>query len=180
MKRHGSPGYPQRETGHRCRGGVGPWLWIVAAMSLPGMSGLARAEMGPIDEEVVTDGWSAASTDELETQRGGFQLENGVTIDISVSRTVAINGVVEYTSDLKLPANLTMEQVRESIANSVSSNVNSGVATANGVQVIRNTLDNQVITNMTTMNIVVSNLRNLENAGAQGRYLPSTDTVLIR
>ncbi len=180
MNQQGQSGYPRLETTRGRRGGFGSCLWVIAALTLPSWPGSARAEMVPIDEEVVTDGWAAASSDELETQRGGFQLENGVTIDISVARTVAINGVVEYTSDLKLPANMTMEEVRQSIANSVTSHVNSGVATANGVQVIRNTLDNQVITNMTTMNIVVSNLRQLENAGAQGAYLPAADTALMR
>lgn len=114
--------------------------------------------------------WAAVSEDELATQRGGFQLANGVTVDISIAKTLSVNGTVEYASKINLPDNLQSDKMRLSM--------NNGHSVINGISVLRNNQDNQLIMHNTVMNVTISHFRNLALLGAQ-HYIQPVNTALI-
>ena len=97
--------------------------------------------------------WQRASDAELDSLRGGFSLGNGVIIDISFEKIIFKNGVKSFSSFFEFPKNIPLVQNGAlNFATDFSNTINS---------IIQNNLDNQVIRTVNTINIDVSNLKNL-------------------
>lgn len=112
-----------------------------------------------IDQEELAH-WVPVSDDELNAMRGGFVLPNGMNLDISVLRSVSINGVETLSSNISLPDNFNW--VRNGSDNYVA-NLNLPVLS----DVIQNTLDNQLIQSVRVVNVELSNLQGMaSNRGA--------------
>ena len=103
------------------------------------------------------DSWSRASDSELEEQRGGFLLPNGVVIDISIEKVISQNGVETFSSYFQFPENnFFLLQNGDGI---MAPDLN-GSALAS---VIQNNLDDQIIRTINTINLEISNLQNVNS-----------------
>ena len=101
------------------------------------------------------DSWPKASDSELEKQRGGFLLPNGVMIDISIEKVISLNGVETFSSYFQFPEN-NFFLLQHGDGNIASDLHGSALAS-----VIQNNLDDQVIRTINTINLEISNLHNM-------------------
>lgn len=101
------------------------------------------------------DNWSRASDSELDQLRGGFALANGVNVDFSLERLTTLNGAIISSTSFQLPGDAFLFQ--NGALNQAP--VMTGAALGS---VIQNNVDNQVIKNITDINIAVSNLKNMD------------------
>lgn len=101
------------------------------------------------------DNWPKASDQELELQRGGFLLPNGMNIEFSIEKIVYLNGVETFTSYFQLPENGFLFQ-------NGAENLASDLANSALNSVIQNQLDNQLIQTVNDINLEISNLQNLD------------------
>ncbi len=107
-----------------------------------------------IYENRINTTWEIASNAELDSLRGGFTLPNGVVVDFNFEKIIYRNGVEVFSSVFELPTNIQITQ------NGIS---NNAIDFANAVlnSLIQNNLDNQVIRTVNTINIDISNLKNI-------------------
>ncbi len=103
----------------------------------------------------ISDDWVRATDDELAQQRGGFVLPNGMIIDISLERTILLNGVETISSFFQFPENGVLLQ------NGSENLVPDPIGTALS-SVIQNNLDDQVIKAINEFNIEISDLQNVD------------------
>jgi len=98
--------------------------------------------------------WQIASNAELDSLRGGFTLPNGMVINFSLEKVIYRNGVEIFTSFFELPKNAQLVQ---------NGNLNVAKDLSNSIlnSAIQNNLDNQVIKTVNTINIDISNLKNI-------------------
>jgi len=127
---------------------AGLWITVLAG------SGVYADEPPGITDQ-PSDSWSRASDSELDQLRGGFALANGVNIDFSLERLTTLNGAVISSTSFRLPDDAFLFQ---------NGGLNQApVMTGSALNsVIQNNMDNQVIKNMTDINIAVSNLKNMD------------------
>ena len=98
--------------------------------------------------------WQIASNAELDSLRGGFTLPNGMVINFSLEKVIYRNGVEIFTSFFELPKNIQLIQNGNlNVAKDLSSSILNSA--------IQNNLDNQVIRTVNTINIDISNLKNI-------------------
>jgi hypothetical protein len=102
----------------------------------------------------ISDDWIRATDDELAQQRGGFVLPNGMVIDISLERTILLNGVETISSFFQFPENGILLQ--NGSENLMPDPIGSALSS-----VIQNNLDDQVIKAISEFNIELSNLQNI-------------------
>jgi len=100
--------------------------------------------------------WEQASDSELDALRGGFVLPNGVNIDFSIEKVILLNGVVASSTNFQLPENMTLLQ------NGMQNEAVSLQEESTLGYKIQNNMDNQTIQTIKTINIELSNLKNLE------------------
>lgn len=101
------------------------------------------------------DSWPRATDNELEKQRGGFLLANGVIIDISIEKIVSLNGVETFASYFQFPDNNFY------LLQNGDGNITPDLSGAALASVIQNNLDDQVIRTINTINLEISNLQNI-------------------
>jgi hypothetical protein len=114
----------------------------------------------------------------LDTVRGGFDLGGGLEASLGIERAVYIDGnLVTYTS-VNIPdiAHITTQQAM-TLASALSTvNVQSGpgntfdpssLGNTTAATVIQNTLNNQTIRNLTTLNVAVNTLDAFREEGMQ-------------
>jgi len=103
----------------------------------------------------IYDHWVRATDDELAQQRGGFVLPNGVTIDISLERTIFLNDVETISTFFQFPENgVLLQNGNENLApGSIGSSLSS---------VLQNNLDGQLIKAINELNIEISDLQNAD------------------
>ena len=104
------------------------------------------------------DNWERATDSELDQLRGGFALPNGMNIDFSMARMTSLNGVVISSSLLQLPSN-TVSLIQSGTLNQSPDLVGVGLSPV----IIQNNMDNQVIRNITDINIGLSQLKSLSS-----------------
>lgn len=120
-----------------------------------------------------------ASDAELQEARGGFVLPNGVMIDLSWTRSIAINGIERYASAFNLPENFSLARLLPSPIGNNPNNIAILESLAPNMSFIRNTLDNQIISSLTNINITVSQLRSL-NLSELANSTPVWSNPLLR
>ncbi|MFC4762571.1 hypothetical protein [Dyella koreensis] len=114
--------------------------------------------------------WSPVNANRLDETRGGFDLGNGLVASLGIDRAVYINGALVTSTKIDIPdiAHITTAQ-----ANALASASGATTVVQNGpgnsfdpsalshtiaATVVQNTLNNQNISTVTTMNISVNNL----------------------
>lgn len=139
----------------------------------PPLSPITERNHGPLDTQQVALIDSAT----LDGIRGGFEVEgSGFKMSFGIERAVYINGALVATTVLNvkdmqritggaspatiaLPADAAsvLSVVQNGIGNTVATQINPNVAGT----IIQNTLDNQKIQNITTLNVSVNSLQAL-------------------
>lgn len=114
--------------------------------------------------------------DQLDDLRGGFQTSDGLSVSFGIERVVYVNGVLQSTTALRvedlgnlrggtagptivLPAGSTVALIQNGSGNSVAGNMLNGTALGT---VIQNSLDNQKIQTVTTINATVNSVQALQ------------------
>ncbi|HVE09158.1 MAG TPA: hypothetical protein VNE00_18030 [Paraburkholderia sp.] len=131
----------------------------------------------------------ALSDERLDTMRGGFDLSSGLKVSFGISRMVVVNGNLVTTTSFNIPdiANITAQQAQ------TLASVNAGALLQNGpgnvVQggalpslsgaVIQNSLNNQNIQALTTINTTVNSLSMFKSFNI-GTTLNSALTSAVR
>lgn len=124
--------------------------------------------------------WPAAVNDRrLDATRGGFDLGNGLLASFGIERTVYVNGNLISSTSVNIPdiGRMTPDQASALAAatgtvNIIQNGANNTVdpATFNhamAATVIQNSLDNQDIRSLTTINTTVNSQNMLRNLGLQ-------------
>lgn len=117
-------------------------------------------------------GWAAVENVELDESRAGFVLDNGIVIDLSFATSVFVNGREQFSDRLVLAKDFSLDQLSRPAVNNGSGNLALSDAGLNNMAVIQNTLDNQLITMVRTIDITLSNFKNmnLSAMGPNGRW----------
>lgn len=149
----------------------------LVALAVLGFVCVASAHAQTAPERIAGFGFPVPNQ-RLDTVRGGFDLGDGLEASLGIERAVYIDGnLVTYTS-VTIPdlAHVTTQQAT-ALANALSTvNVQNGpgnsfnpssVGNTTAATVIQNTLNNQTIRNMTTLNIAVNTLNAFRDSGLQ-------------
>ncbi|HYE35312.1 hypothetical protein [Methylocaldum sp.] len=112
-----------------------------------------------------TLGWAAAKDAELDELRGGFVLGNGMVVDLALATSVFINGQERFSDHFQLSNDVSIDQLRQVAVNNGPNNFAMTDAAMNNVAVIGNTLDNQVINLLRSVDITLSNIKGMDLSG---------------
>lgn len=115
-------------------------------------------------------GWAPVSEDALDDTRGGFDLGNGLVASFGIDRAVYVNGNLVTSTSFNVPDIGHMTPAQASAMQSALNTVQvtqvgpnnsfdpSSLGSSGGGTVIQNTLNNQHIQNITTINTSVNSL----------------------
>jgi hypothetical protein len=153
--------------------GIMGWFGgAVRVVGLCALAGAAPAWAGGMDENPV-HAWRAVSEDRLDDMRGGFDVPSaaGLRVSFGIDRAVYINGDLVASASVNIPdvARMTAAQAQQ-----LSTVVNTGNLVQNGpnnvappevttgaaaaATVIQNSLNNQTLQAITTINAAVNSL----------------------
>lgn len=130
-------------------------LLVIASIGFPSQASADEvSNSNGFSDDRFDNRWPMASDSELDQQRGGFLLPNGVNIDFSIEKVIYLNGVETFSSFFQLPENVSLLQngvgdLAPDLANSALSSV------------IQNNLDNQFIRTVNEINLEISNIQNM-------------------
>lgn len=100
----------------------------------------------------VSNDWQTISDEELDMLRGGFSLPNGLVVDFSFDKRIYKNGIEAFYSYFELPKDIELSrQITSGLASNFSNMVLNSVT--------QNSLDNQIIKTINTINIDISNIK---------------------
>ncbi|WP_372739484.1 hypothetical protein [Neptunomonas sp.] len=105
------------------------------------------------DNHIISSNWQTVSDEELDTLRGGFTLPSGLIVDFSFDRRIYQNGIEAFYTYFELPQN-------SALSRGVSSDLAANFTNMLLNSVTQNSLDNQVIRTINTINIDISNIKN--------------------
>lgn len=157
-----------------------------APIAVPQASQSVRNDTPPGENRVVKTqatttedpNWSSKTTvaiseEKLDTMRGGFDVANGLKVSFGISRMAVVNGNLVTQTSFNIPdlSNMTTQQAQALAAANMGSLLQNGVgnvAQQGSVQglsgaVIQNTLSNQNIQALTTINASVNSLGLFKN-----------------
>ena len=132
-----------------------------------------------VDDSLTTE-WQSVDDASLNAMRGGFDLGGGMSIAFGLTRTVTINGKLLTTTSIQIPdiSQLTSNQSAaltshlgtvQIVQNGVLTNTEGALrlASATGATVIQNSLNNQSIKSLTTIDANVGSLSLLKAFNTQ-------------
>ncbi|MEM5340725.1 hypothetical protein [Paraburkholderia azotifigens] len=139
----------------------------------PGARHEAKAQVDTEDPNWSSKTTVAISEEKLDTMRGGFDVANGLKVSFGISRMAVVNGNLVTQTSFNIPdlSNMTTQQAQALAAANMGSLLQNGVgnvAQQGSVQglsgaVIQNTLSNQNIQTLTTINAAVNSLGLFKN-----------------
>jgi hypothetical protein len=121
-------------------------------------------------EELTGNDWTAVGDDRLDSMRGGFEIDSGLTVSFGIQRAVYVDGNLVTATSVAIPdlARITAAQadaLRTSagavslVQNGAGNAFNSGAMPAAAVAtVIQNSLNNQEIRSLTVIDATVNTL----------------------
>ncbi|NRA53564.1 MAG: hypothetical protein HRU23_05415 [Gammaproteobacteria bacterium] len=107
--------------------------------------------------------WLAVSSAELDASRGGFILPNGIIVDISINKYILTNGTETYSYNYQSPVNQLLVQGGQL-------NLSSKLTNSPLTSIIQNSLDNQIISAINTINIDIRNLNSVNHNISSSDY----------
>ena len=151
---------------------MGRWNGVMWAVGLLALAGPMRALAAGMEDNPVR-AWQAVSEDQLDDMRGGFDVPSvaGLRISFGIDRAVYINGDLVASASVNIPdvARMTATQAQQLVNvvtsgnvvqngpnNVAPSDVTAGATTA--ATVIQNSLNNQTLQAVTTINAAVNSL----------------------
>jgi hypothetical protein len=123
--------------------------------------------------------WQPVSDQRLEQMRGGFDLGSGIVASLGIDRAVYINGNLVTSTSINIPdishissAQATALAAVMNTANLVQNGPGNSVdpstlSQARGATIIQNTLNNQQIQALTTLNVSTNSLNLFRAMGLQ-------------
>jgi hypothetical protein len=133
---------------------------------------------GPVSAKRVEGLGFPVSNEKLDTVRGGFDLGGGLEVSLGIQRAVYIDGNLVTYANVNIPdlAHITTQQAM-ALASALSTvNIQNGpgntfdpssMGSTTAATVIQNTLNNQTIRNLTTLNVAVNTLNTFRDEGMQ-------------
>jgi hypothetical protein len=120
--------------------------------------------------------------------RGGVQLPNGMNVAIGLTRSASLNGIEQYSSSLQLDdlsagigaqafEGLGTTVIQSGSGNLVAPNVLDGLSSGFGT-IIQNSLDNQEIRTLTTLDVEISDVSSAIRNIATGQAI--TDSLTLQ
>jgi hypothetical protein len=121
---------------------------------------------------------AAVNDTKLDAMRGGFETDAGLRLSFGIERATYINGNLVASSNVHIPdvSKLTAEQAQKLVAavgtvnlvqNGPRNVFESNQSTQAAATVIQNTLNDQVIKNLTTLDTTTNSLQFLKNINSQ-------------
>jgi hypothetical protein len=105
-------------------------------------------------KQQASNDWERISDEELDTLRGGFSLPSGLIVDFSFDKRIYQNGIEAFYTYFELPQNIALSRGATS---DIASNLTNMLLNS----VTQNSLDNQIIKTINTINIDISNIKNV-------------------
>lgn len=152
-------------------------LCVLLLAGLPAVSGESANREKKL---FAAEEWTAMSDDHLDTLRGGFEINTGLSVSFGFIRTISINGDVVSETRFTLPdlSNISADQakiVSAALAGAhiVQNGGGNSVGTNNTQQgfppitVVQNSLDHQAIQSLTVLDAAVNSLGILKNMNVQ-------------
>jgi len=152
-----------------------PFFTFCLLMSV-GHTGLQAAERTAFQPSQ----WVPASDAQLDSARGGFNLDTGLNVSFGIIRTVTINGDLVSRTNFDLPDITRINPDQARLVNTALGEtglIQSGsgnfidpavIAGLNGGTVIQNSLNDQQIQTLTVINTGVNSLGLLKSINTQG------------
>lgn len=152
------------------------------------------APRAPTEDRNASGNWSEMKVSDarLDEMRGGFDVPNGLQIAFGIERAVFVNGQLVATTSFNIPniAQMTIPQAQQlaqalntttlvqSGPNNVAPNIIPGASAAT---IVQNTLNNQAIKALTTINTAVNSLAAFKQMNLQSTINSAiANTVLPR
>lgn len=107
--------------------------------------------------------WLPVSNAKLENNRGGFILPNGIIVDINIDKQILTNGIETFSYNYQSPDNQFLMQNGQL-------NISSTPDGSSLTSIIQNSLDNQVISAINTINIDIRNLNSTNHQISSSDY----------
>lgn len=123
--------------------------------------------------------WQAVSDQRLEQMRGGFDLGGGIVASLGIDRAVYVNGSLVTNTSINIPDISHINSAQATALAAVMNSVNlvqigpgnsvdpSTLSQARGATIIQNTLNNQQIQALTTLNVSTNSLNLFRAMGLQ-------------
>lgn len=153
-------------------------LCVLLVAGVPALGGDAAEEN---KKTFVAEAWTALSDDALDTLRGGFEINTGLSVSFGFLRTITINGDLVSETRFTLPdlSHISADQaqvVREALAGAhiIQNGPGNSVGTNNTQQgfpamtVVQNSLDHQSIQSLTVVDAGVNSLSILKTMNVHG------------
>jgi hypothetical protein len=127
----------------------------------------------------VIKNWQAVSNQRLEQMRGGFDLGSGIVASLGIDRAVYVNGSLITSTSVNIPDIRHINSAQATALAAVMNSVNlvqigpgnsvdpSTLSQARGATIIQNTLNNQQIQALTTLNVSTNSLNLFRAMGLQ-------------
>lgn len=118
---------------------------------------------------------ASVAPDELDELRGGFEAPGGLQMSFGIERVVMINGVLQSTTQVHLddlgralagapvPADLLQGTTLTIVQNGLNNGVSAGLSPTSLATVVQNSLDNQTLQTLTTINVTVNSAEMLRS-----------------
>lgn len=144
--------------------------WIVCALLVSGVTwpGQTQARGDRLGND-----WVAMTPQKLDRMRGGFVLPSGLLVSFGIERAVFVNGEMVATANFNVPnvASITPDQAQglTGLQDTLLVQVGEGntfVPSGQGGIVIQNTLNNQDIRVLTTLDIGANTLGMFQDLNA--------------
>lgn len=152
-------------------------LLAVLTFAETGMAAAQDPALRRAADQVST--WSAVSDSRLDATRGGFDVGGGLFASFGIARAVYVNGTLVSSASVQIPdiSRITPDQARALMAATGAFNViQNGPANsfdvasldhATAATVIQNSLDNQDIRSLTTIDASVNSLNTFRELNTQ-------------
>jgi hypothetical protein len=158
-----------------------PHRILCLCVLLAGLPAVSGESAGKEKKLFAAQEWTALSDDHLDTLRGGFEINTGLSVSFGFIRTISINGDVVSETRFTLPdlSHISADQakivsaalagahiVQNGAGNSVGTN-NIQPPVLPAITVVQNSLDHQAIQSLTVVDAAVNSLGILKNMNVQ-------------
>ncbi|MBM7131702.1 hypothetical protein [Dyella mobilis] len=153
-------------------------IFLCAVFAGASFAGAAAAHAQSIPAQKVAGLGFPVANERLDAVRGGFDLGEGLEASLGIERAVYVDGNLVTYASVNIPdlAHVTTQQAM-ALASALSTvNVQVGpgntfdpssMGSTTAATVIQNTLNNQTIRNLTTLNVAVNTLGTFRDQGLQ-------------